>query len=263
MAREPIPSRFPCSCRSARTRRASSAWAPQNARLPPGRQGRHGLRRSARDRAGRRSSPTSALPGTRPGWWRSEPPRQRPDAGRPRRACPCPGRPDPAAVLAAMQSRRRWTGDGLERIDAETAELSYTELRKRDRPFVLPLDPADPEPVERAAYDASYKGVTDVLTLYLWRRPAFYLTRWAAQAGMTPNQVTADRRRSVRRHLLLLAEAAGTGPASPPPSASWCSTRSTASWPAAPASRRNGAISSTMASTSSIRPSGGGPGPRA
>ena len=40
-----------------------------------------------------------------------------------------------------------------------------------------------PEPVERAAYDAAYKGVTDVLTLYLWRRPAFYLTRWAAQAG--------------------------------------------------------------------------------
>src|SRR5678815_1122777 len=37
----------------------------------------------------------------------------------------------------------------------------------------------------------SYKGVTDILTLYLWRRPAFYLTRWAARAGMTPNMVTA------------------------------------------------------------------------
>ena len=59
-------------------------------------------------------------------------------------------------------------------------------MRKRERPFVLPLDPADPEPVERAAYDAAYKGVTDVLTLYLWRRPAFYLTRWAARAGLTP-----------------------------------------------------------------------------
>ena len=41
----------------------------------------------------------------------------------------------------------------------------------------------DPEPVERAAYDAAYKGVTDVLTLYLWRKPAFYLTRWAARGG--------------------------------------------------------------------------------
>ena len=54
-------------------------------------------------------------------------------------------------------------------------------------------------PVERAAYDASYKGVTDILTLYLWRKPAFYLTRWAAQAGMTPNQVTLIGAHHVRR----------------------------------------------------------------
>jgi phosphatidylglycerophosphate synthase len=79
---------------------------------------------------------------------------------------------------------------GFETLDARTASLSYFELRKRERPFVLPLDPADPLPVERALYDASYKGVTDILTLYLWRRPAFWLTRWAAQAGMSPNQVT-------------------------------------------------------------------------
>ena len=79
---------------------------------------------------------------------------------------------------------------GLSPIDARTAILNYSLLRKRDRPFVMPLDPADPLPVERALYDASYKGVTDVLTLYLWRRPAFWLTRWAAQAGMSPNAVT-------------------------------------------------------------------------
>jgi phosphatidylglycerophosphate synthase len=75
-------------------------------------------------------------------------------------------------------------------IAAETAELSNQALRKRERPFVLPLDPADPEPVERAAYDAAYKGVTDALTLYLWRKPAFYLTRWAARAGLKPNFIT-------------------------------------------------------------------------
>jgi len=80
--------------------------------------------------------------------------------------------------------------EGYELLPAETAELNYAELRKRERPFVLPLDPEDPEPVERAAYDAAYKGVTDVLTLYLWRKPAFYLTRWAARAGVAPNFVT-------------------------------------------------------------------------
>ena len=96
---------------------------------------------------------------------------------------------DGAAAVSAVESGAAL--DGFEALPAETAELNYAELRKRDRPFVMPLDPTDPEPVERAAYDASYKGVTDILTLYLWRRPAFYLTRWAARAGVTPNAVTA------------------------------------------------------------------------
>ena len=94
-------------------------------------------------------------------------------------------------IVEAMTDKSAWNGTDLEVLEAETAQLSYHKLRKRDRPFVLALDAANPEPVERAAYDAAYKGVTDALTLYLWRRPAFYLTRWAANAGMTPNMVTA------------------------------------------------------------------------
>src|SRR5512144_3174092 len=93
-------------------------------------------------------------------------------------------------VTAAKALEKGSALKGYEPLAAETAELSYAELRKRDRPFVMPLDLKDPEPVERAAYDAAYKGVTDVLTLYLWRKPAFYLTRWAAEAGITPNVVT-------------------------------------------------------------------------
>jgi phosphatidylglycerophosphate synthase len=117
---------------------------------------------------------------------------------RPRSVLTLAGRPvmahvpaDWDAAKAADAMAEGAVRDGYDVLDAETAELSYAELRKRDRPFVMALDPADPEPVERAAYDASYKGVTDLLTLYLWRRPAFHLTRWAAQAGLTPNAVTA------------------------------------------------------------------------
>ena len=101
------------------------------------------------------------------------------------------GGPAAAPVAEALANGDASGLDRLEPIAAETFELSYAELRKRERPFVLRLDPADPEPVERAAYDAAYKGVTDALTLYLWRKPAFYLTRWAAEAGLSPNMVTA------------------------------------------------------------------------
>jgi phosphatidylglycerophosphate synthase len=93
-----------------------------------------------------------------------------------------------AAAAAALEDGQ--VADSYELLPAETAELSYSELRKRERPFVLHLEPSNPEPVERAAYDAAYKGVTDVLTLYLWRKPAFHLTRWAARAGLAPNAVT-------------------------------------------------------------------------
>ena len=125
-----------------------------------------------------------------PAWLKAM--RSRPGAvltlgGKPVMAHVPPGR-DPAAAVRALE--KGGALKGYEPLAAETAELSYAELRKRDRPFALPLDPNDPEPVERAAYDASYKGVTDLLTLYLWRKPAFYLTRWAAEAGLTPNVVT-------------------------------------------------------------------------
>ncbi|HET7816772.1 MAG TPA: CDP-alcohol phosphatidyltransferase family protein [Sphingomicrobium sp.] len=111
-------------------------------------------------------------------------------AGRPVLANVAAGGPALAPVAEALERGDMAALAGLNPVAAETVELSYRKLRKRDRPFVLPLDPADPQPVERAAYDAAYKGVTDVLTLYLWRKPAFHLTRWAAEAGLTPNMVT-------------------------------------------------------------------------
>lgn len=97
---------------------------------------------------------------------------------------------DPAPLIAAMTTRAAWSGSGLERLDSGAAQVTNLQLRKRGQPFVMPLDAANPDPVERAAYNASYKGVTDALTLHLWRGLAFHLTRIAARIGMTPNQVT-------------------------------------------------------------------------
>jgi phosphatidylglycerophosphate synthase len=99
-----------------------------------------------------------------------------------------PAGTNPAPAVAGLEDHV--AVEGYDLLPAETAEINYAELRKRDRPFVVPLDAADPEPAERAAYDAAYKGVTDFLTLYLWRKPAFYMTRWAARAGVSPNSIT-------------------------------------------------------------------------
>src|SRR3546814_18330473 len=64
-------------------------------------------------------------------------------------------------------------------------------LRKRERPFAERLVPENVPVIERASYAGAYKGVTDLLTKYLWPTWAFHLTRLAARFGVSPNQVTA------------------------------------------------------------------------
>lgn len=97
------------------------------------------------------------------------------------------------AVAAAMQAGAALPPDtGLAVIDAATPEGIYNlALRKRERPFVQPLTPATVPAIERASYAGAYKGVTDLLTKYLWPSWAFHLTRLAARIGLSPNGVTA------------------------------------------------------------------------
>src|SRR3546814_14880665 len=66
-----------------------------------------------------------------------------------------------------------------------------SELRKREQPCALKLEPSAVRAAERASYFGAYKGVTDVLTKYLWPEWALVLTRLAARIGMSPNMVTA------------------------------------------------------------------------
>jgi phosphatidylglycerophosphate synthase len=72
----------------------------------------------------------------------------------------------------------------------EAGGLENEELRKKERPFMDRLAPENVRSLERASYFGAYKGVTDLLTKYLWPEWALVLTRWAARIGMSPNQVS-------------------------------------------------------------------------
>jgi len=72
----------------------------------------------------------------------------------------------------------------------ESGDLENEELRKKERPFMERLAPETIRALERASYFGAYKGVTDLLTKYLWPEWALVLTRGAARIGMTPNQVS-------------------------------------------------------------------------
>ncbi len=70
-------------------------------------------------------------------------------------------------------------------------QIYNRQLRKLECPFVQRLTPETRRTIERKSYFGAYKGVTDLLTKYLWPELALWLTRIAASIGMTPNMVTA------------------------------------------------------------------------
>ena len=63
-------------------------------------------------------------------------------------------------------------------------------LRKHEAPYILDMRRDDPEQVMRQQFASSYKGITDFVTKWVWPVPAYHVTRWLANRGVTPNQVT-------------------------------------------------------------------------
>lgn len=97
-----------------------------------------------------------------------------------------------AQVRAAMQSGEACAMPGMEILEyTRGPTIEDKVLRKRETPFLTPLRPDTVRTIERASYFGAYKGVTDILTKYLWPEWALVLTRIAARIGMTPNMVTA------------------------------------------------------------------------
>jgi phosphatidylglycerophosphate synthase len=95
----------------------------------------------------------------------------------------------------AMLHGRALTADESAGLDVLAFEdgptIENKALRKRETPFLMPLTPDTRSAVERASYFGAYKGVTDLLTKYLWPEWALWLTRICARLGITPNMVTA------------------------------------------------------------------------
>ena len=74
---------------------------------------------------------------------------------------------------------------------SEVARGYTTRLRRVDTPFLLPARPERVHSIERRIFDASYKGVTDLVTKWVWPAPARWVTRQLALRGVRPNAVTA------------------------------------------------------------------------
>src|SRR5437667_317200 len=72
----------------------------------------------------------------------------------------------------------------------ELAPAYVAKLRKREPAYVFAARAEIAAEVERRTFDASYKGLTDLVTKWVWPRPAQAAVRWCARRGVHPNTVT-------------------------------------------------------------------------
>jgi len=103
-----------------------------------------------------------------------------------------------AAVMAEIMQRtvpmeRIGLPDGLSAtpLGLSEAEDYNSEIKKRISAYIIPITAANRDQIERHLFGAVYKGVTDIVTKYVWPWPAYHVTRFCAATGITPNMVTS------------------------------------------------------------------------
>ena len=98
----------------------------------------------------------------------------------------------PSATEASALLAERRAPSGVRLVTPAQLADGYNDvLRKREPPYLMPLTAAELPAIEKRIFAGSYKGVTDVVTLHVWPAPARAVTRWCANNGVSPNQVTS------------------------------------------------------------------------
>lgn len=68
---------------------------------------------------------------------------------------------------------------------------SHIRLKKAHAAFVLPISAENSRALERHLFETAYKGITDLVTKWVWPTPARWVTRLCVRLGLLPNHVTA------------------------------------------------------------------------
>ncbi len=95
-------------------------------------------------------------------------------------------------AVAVMEKGEPLPSSQLKVLGLQDLPVSFSEeLRKSDPPYILPIREDNRIALEEKLFAGSYKGITDLVTKFLWPTPAKWATRFCALRGITPNQVTS------------------------------------------------------------------------
>ncbi len=73
---------------------------------------------------------------------------------------------------------------------ASLVPRTHIRLKKVQAPFVLPISNTNSRTLERHLFKTAYKGITDLVTKWVWPAPARQVTRLCVRLGIQPNHVT-------------------------------------------------------------------------
>jgi phosphatidylglycerophosphate synthase len=112
--------------------------------------------------------------------------------------CAADGRPAAALVVnAPLDAVRGYLVDGQTPRPAAVGEIPAGDLagfdatlRRVEPPLLEPLGTSRREDLESLLYGNAYKGITDLVTKWLWPRPARWGVRFCSALGIPPNAVT-------------------------------------------------------------------------
>ncbi|MEO7860605.1 MAG: CDP-alcohol phosphatidyltransferase, partial [Nitrospirales bacterium] len=97
-----------------------------------------------------------------------------------------------SATCEGIQREHTRDVANLQSVTLQDLSISFSnELRKTDHPYVFPIRENNRVALEEHLFTGSYKGVTDLVTKFLWPVPAKWATRLCARWGISPNQVTS------------------------------------------------------------------------
>lgn len=110
------------------------------------------------------------------------------------------GKPAAALVEAAQaqevmaylaQPGSQQLPEGLQELHPGEIVAFNETLRSAREPLLEPVSTARRSELESLLYGNAYRGITDLVTKFLWPRPARVLVHWCAALRLTPNMVTS------------------------------------------------------------------------
>jgi len=95
-----------------------------------------------------------------------------------------------AQVIDHMRDRNRTLPDVLAVINPRDLKAFDTNLRRSTKPLLERVSADSKDELENKLYGNAYRGITDLVTKFVWPRPAKKAVHVCASLGFTPNMVT-------------------------------------------------------------------------